>query len=63
MDKTGKNILIVGAGPGGLASGMILAHRGFKVTVFEKGKVVGGRSAPIELGGSFARSLRMTNVF
>ncbi len=50
MDKTGKNILIVGAGPGGLASGMILAHRGFKVTVFEKGKVVGGRSAPIELG-------------
>lgn len=46
-----KKILIVGAGPGGLTSAMILAHRGFDVTVFEKENTVGGRSAPIRLNG------------
>ncbi len=49
MDK--KHVVIVGAGPGGLASAMILAHRGFKVTVFEKASQVGGRNAPIQWGG------------
>jgi len=42
---------IIGAGPGGLACGMILAHKGFDVTVFEKEKEVGGRNAPIKLKG------------
>ena len=46
-----KHIVIVGAGPGGLTSAMILAHRGFKVTVFEKGEAVGGRNAPITING------------
>jgi len=45
-----KNIIVVGAGPGGLASAMLLAHRGFKVTVFEKAEQVGGRNAEIKLG-------------
>lgn len=49
MDK--KHILIVGAGPGGLTSAMILAHRGFKVTVLEQDPVVGGRNQPIKMGG------------
>ena len=31
-----KKIAIVGAGPGGLTSAMLLASRGFDVTVFEK---------------------------
>ena len=48
---TKKHIVIVGAGPGGLTSAMILAHRGFKVTVFEKEAEVGGRNAPIRLNG------------
>jgi phytoene desaturase len=48
--KKGK-IGIVGAGPGGLTSAMLLAHKGFDVTVLEKADVVGGRSAPIKLGG------------
>ena len=42
-----KDVCIVGAGPGGLTSAMILAHRGFNVTVFEKAPVVGGRNAPL----------------
>ena len=45
-----KHIVIVGAGPGGLAAGMILAHRGFRVTVLEKQEAVGGRNRPLHLG-------------
>jgi len=39
-----KNIAIVGAGPGGLAAGLILASKGHKVTIYEKDDVIGGRS-------------------
>ncbi|MEM4637788.1 MAG: phytoene desaturase family protein [Candidatus Woesearchaeota archaeon] len=42
-----KKIIIIGAGPGGLTAGMILAHRGFDVTIYEKASMVGGRNAPI----------------
>ncbi|MEJ2126301.1 MAG: FAD-dependent oxidoreductase, partial [Candidatus Bathyarchaeota archaeon] len=45
-----NKIGIIGAGPGGLTAAMLLAHRGFDVTVLEKEKEVGGRSAPITLG-------------
>ena len=48
---SGKEVIIVGAGPGGLTSAMLLAHRGFKVTVIEKAAEVGGRNAPIRLDG------------
>jgi len=48
---TKKHIVIVGAGPGGLTSAMILAHRGFQVTVFEKAEDVGGRNAAIKMDG------------
>ncbi len=37
-----KKVVIVGAGPGGLSAAMILAHRGFEVTVVEKADRVGG---------------------
>jgi len=45
-----KKILIIGAGPGGLTSGMMLAHRGYDVTILEKAPVIGGRNAPIQAG-------------
>ncbi len=45
-----KHIVIVGAGPGGLATAMLLAQRGFRVQVFEKQDVIGGRNAELRLG-------------
>ena len=46
-----KKIVIVGAGPGGLTSAMVLARRGFDVEVFEKATVLGGRSAELAFDG------------
>lgn len=46
-----KHILIVGAGPGGLTAGMLLAHRGFRVTIVEKNNRVGGRNSEIDVDG------------
>jgi len=46
-----KHVVIVGAGPGGLTSAMLLAHRGCRVTVFERTKDLGGRNAPIRSDG------------
>ncbi len=37
--------MIVGAGVSGLATAALLAHRGYRVTVLEKGAVPGGRAA------------------
>lgn len=49
-------IIIVGAGPGGLASALLLAHAGFKVTVLERQPYVGGRTSSIkEEGFTFDR--------
>ena len=45
-----RHIAVVGAGPGGLASAMLLAQRGFRVQVFEKQDVIGGRNAEVRLG-------------
>ena len=44
-----KKISIIGAGPGGLAAGMLLASRGYTVTLFEKNNCVGGRSQAVRL--------------
>lgn len=46
-----KHVIVVGAGPGGLTAAMILAHRGFSVTVYEKSARVGGRNGCIEEKG------------
>lgn len=46
-----KQIVIVGAGPGGLASAMLLAAAGFAVTVLERERTVGGRTSTIEKDG------------
>lgn len=45
-----QKVVIIGAGPGGLSSAMILANRGFEVTVVEKAPRVGGRNAELKVG-------------
>ena len=45
-----KSIAIIGAGPGGLTSAMLLASKGYDVTVFEKKSYVGGRNSLLEIG-------------
>ena len=45
-----KKTIIIGAGPGGLASAMRLASKGFDVTVYEKQKYIGGRTSRVRLG-------------
>ena len=44
-------VSIVGAGPGGLAAAMLLAHQGKRVHVFERLPRVGGRCSAIEEQG------------
>lgn len=46
-----NKVAIVGAGPGGLATAMLLAHAGMDVTVFEKQPRVGGRTSALEKNG------------
>ncbi len=48
-----RRIVIVGAGPGGLASAMLLARTGADVTVVERLDRVGGRSSTIEAEGGY----------
>ena len=45
------SVVIVGAGPGGLASAMLLAKGGLDVTVIEKRGTVGGRTSTMEVDG------------
>ncbi len=47
----GKKVVIVGAGPGGLANAMLLAQAGFDVEVLEKQARVGGRTSTISENG------------
>ena len=45
-----KKVIIVGAGPGGLAAGMLLASKGYSVDIYEKENNVGGRNAYFKIG-------------
>lgn len=46
-----KQVVIIGAGPGGLASAMLLASAGYRVKVLERQDRVGGRTSAIEGNG------------
>ncbi len=48
---TSRKVVIVGAGPGGLAAAMQLAHAGCDVTLLERRDHVGGRTSAIEQDG------------
>ncbi|SEN87255.1 phytoene desaturase [Amphibacillus marinus] len=44
-----KHVVVIGAGPGGLAAAMQLCAKGYQVTVFEKQAQVGGRTSKLKL--------------
>ncbi|MEI8135209.1 MAG: phytoene desaturase family protein [bacterium] len=46
-----KEVIIVGAGPGGLASAILLAAQGLKVKIIERLPICGGRTSTIESAG------------
>jgi phytoene desaturase len=46
-----RRVIIIGAGPGGLASAMLLAKGGAEVVVLEKQPRVGGRTSVVESDG------------
>jgi len=46
-----RRVIIIGAGPGGLASALLLAKAGAGVTMLEKQPRVGGRTSLIEADG------------
>jgi phytoene desaturase len=46
-----KQAIIIGAGPGGLASAILIAATGVRVKIFERLSVLGGRTSSIEADG------------
>ena len=51
MQKDSRRVVIIGAGPGGLAAALLLAKSGMQVTVVEKRASVGGRTSTMEQDG------------
>lgn len=51
MAKRGRRVCVIGAGPGGLASAMLLARAGAQVTLIERMPRAGGRCSAIESAG------------
>ncbi|WP_111536997.1 phytoene desaturase family protein [Palleronia aestuarii] len=51
MSTRSRDVVVIGAGPGGLASAMLLRAAGAKVTVLERGDQVGGRTGVIRQDG------------
>lgn len=46
-----KEAIIIGAGPGGLASAILLASAGVRVKILERLPIIGGRTSSIEANG------------
>jgi phytoene desaturase len=45
-----RSVVVIGAGPGGLAAAMLLSSQGYRVTIVEKQPYVGGRTSAVKLG-------------
>ena len=50
---SGRRVVVVGAGPGGLAAALLLARAGIHVTLFEKDDQVGGRTKTVAAPGGY----------
>ncbi|MCJ2005910.1 phytoene desaturase family protein [Methylobacterium sp. J-092] len=50
---SGRRVVVVGAGPGGLATALLLARAGLQVTLIEKDQQVGGRTKTVEAPGGY----------
>ena len=48
-----RKVAIIGAGPGGLASALLLAAEGVEVPLFEKDEAVGGRTKTVGVEGGY----------
>jgi phytoene desaturase len=59
-ERQRPSTVIIGAGPGGLASAMLMARAGCDVTVVERMDRVGGRTSTIEAEGGFQFDLGPT---
>src|SRR6478735_5497329 len=46
-----KEVIIIGAGPGGLASAILLAAAGVRVKILERLPIIGGRTSRLESDG------------
>ena len=55
-----RTVTIVGAGPGGLASAMLLARAGLRVRILERLETPGGRTSSLESGTGFRFDLGPT---
>lgn len=59
-----KDIIIIGTGIGGLTAGALLTKRGFKVKIFEKQKIIGGRALTFDTSNlTFEYYLKILNDF
>ena len=52
--SSGKSVIIIGSGLGGLECGVILARHGFKVIVLEQDRQIGGCLQTFVRKGSFS---------
>src|SRR5512142_3574113 len=50
-EKGGKKVVVIGAGLGGMSAAIMLARRGFKVTILEKNAQVGGKLNQLQTKG------------